>query len=58
MDPLVAKGKFLSDLSQRATLRVEAADAMVEIDARPVGLVLEVQKTRARLRHGSEQSFV
>jgi hypothetical protein len=58
VDPLVAKGKFLSDLSHRTTRRVEAADAVVEVDARPVDLVLKVQETRARLHHGLERAFV
>jgi hypothetical protein len=58
MNALMAEGEALSDLPQRTACRVEAADAVLEVDARSLRLVLEVQEARAGLLGGLHQAFV
>jgi hypothetical protein len=58
MNALMAEGEALGDLPQRTARRVEAANAVVEVDARSLGLVLVVQESRAGLLGGLHKALV
>jgi hypothetical protein len=58
VDTLMAEVERLGDLPHRAARCLQAADGVVVVQLGPVGLVLEVEETRAELACLVEYVFV
>ena len=58
VDALVGEAQALADLAHRAAGGVEAADCVLEVRLRPLGLVLELEEAIAGRLRLTEDLFV